>query len=187
MRFIKKAKRYIFSLRYYILFSSVVFLGSILIGYFNAPNDQGLTDETLETLSEMIKPILDMSPAGQFLVVFLKNAFAGLLAILLGAAFGIFPIIILFLNGSLLGILASALKETLSFSDFLLGILPHGILEIPFLIIAASCGMKVGRSLTKGDFKKEFTSALVFFLKILLPIVFLAALIEIFITPKFLS
>ena len=186
MHFIKKAKRYFFSLRYYVLFSSVIYFGSILIGYFNASNDPGLTDDTLESLEEMIKPILGMSPAWQFLVVFLKNAFAGLLTILLGAAFGIFPIITLFLNGSLLGILAITLKETMSFSTFLLGILPHGILEIPFLIIAASCGMKVGRSLTRGNFKKEFVSALVFFLKILLPMVFLAALIEIFITPKFL-
>jgi stage II sporulation protein M len=76
---------------------------------------------------------------------------------------------------------------------FFLGIVPHGIVEIPALIIASAMGLRVGLEVFRKIFKKEgniseeLSNALEFFWKVVIPIIFLAALIEVFITANLLG
>jgi len=84
--------------------------------------------------------------------IFINNLFAAVKMILLGAILGIIPLISLFSNGILIGVFLKivTVESNQSISYFLIGILPHGILEIPAIIIAAAFGMKLGFTLIRA-------------------------------------
>jgi stage II sporulation protein M len=145
-------------------------------------------------MEKLLEPVGKLNSFWQFLYVFLNNATTAAFAILFGLIFGIFPLLCVFANGEVLGILAFISRGTLSVLTFLAGILPHGIIEIPALILTGAVGIKIGKvvidrifSKKKVEIKKELSLAFSLFLKILLPLLLIAAAIEIFITPEFLS
>lgn len=187
-------KNYLFMRRDCILICSLVFLFAVILGYFSAGQSPEQTEEIMKTFKEFIKPIIEMNAFQQFLFVFLNNAFTGLLVILFSVVLGIFPLLCIFANGEVLGVLAFAFEG--NFLVFIASVLPHGVIEIPTLVIICASGMRIGKivirkifkrekTVEKGKIKKEFSLALKFFFKFLVPLLFLAALIEIFITPLF--
>jgi stage II sporulation protein M len=190
--YFQEIKEYFYTLRYYIIFSFLIFLLAAFAGYFFAQNYSEGTEKILKEVGAILEPVGEMSIIEQLFFIFFNNAFTGFLAILLGVVLGIFPFFCLFGNGEILGILAFFTSQKLSLSTFFVGILPHGIIEIPVLILVCASGIRIGKVIInklfrgKGEAKKELSLALIFFLKILLPFLFLAAIIETFITPQFL-
>lgn len=187
---IKDIRNYLFNLRYFVLLSIFLFIFATSVGYSFAKNYTKEVKEFLEQIQKVLEPIEKMEEAEQILLIFLNNSLTGFLTILLGVLFGLFPLIVLFANGQLLGILIYLSRETLPVSKFLLSLLPHGIIEIPVLIICGAMGLKMGKIFAdkifkrEGKIKKEIGLALNFFSKILLPLLFLAAVVETLITPK---
>lgn len=186
-------KNYLQSLRFFILFSFLVFIFAAIFGYFLIQNSPQTGEMVLEEIRETYKPVIDMRPLGQLLFVIFNNGLTLVLVILLGIAFGIFPLLVLLLNGTILGILAFSSKGMFSWSVFFIGILPHGIIEIPVLILACAVGLKIGKTAFQKVFKKqsgvraEISCASEFFIKTLLPLLVLAAAIEIFVTSWLLG
>lgn len=189
---IKIPREYLLSLRYYLLFSSLLFIISVGIGYVFAQNSPTEVRELLEQIRLMLEPIQKMSEVQQVFVIFLNNVITGFCAILLGIILGLFPALVIFANGELLGILMSISREAQELATFFTGIFPHGIIEIPVLIFCASMGIKIGKKSVQKIFKKkvsikeELKSALLFFFQFLTPLLLLAAIIEIFITREIL-
>lgn len=186
-------KEYIFSLRTFIIIACLIFIFSLFNGYFFARSSPSETGMVLEELQEMFGSILKLPSLGQFLFILLNNSITAFLAILLGIIFGIFPFLILFSNGTVLGIVAYSLKTSFSWSMFFVGTVPHGIIEIPVIILACAIGFRLGKVFFKqlfkkeGDIKTELNFALDFFLKFLFPLLILAAAIEVFITARLLE
>jgi len=182
-------KNYLYSLRFFILFVLFFLTLTVFYGYLIAQQFPERAVMMLERFEEVFGPLLEAHPLTQFILVFLNNSFSLILTILLGVIFGIFPLIVLFSNGTLLGAFIFLWQQQLPLASFLLVTLPHGIIEIPVLIIGAAIGLKMGHLTFKKVFKKEgqikpeLFIALKFFLKVLLPLLALAAFIEIFITP----
>ena len=90
--------------------------------------------------------------------IFLNNLFAAIRMVLFGIFFGVFPIIALLTNGIVIGYFLKKSILPNGLLVFLTGILPHGIIEIPEIIIAAAYVMKLGFSFIKllaGVFNKE--------------------------------
>ncbi|MCK6078730.1 stage II sporulation protein M [Paenibacillus silvae] len=81
-----------------------------------------------------------------FLFIFFNNAIKSVLVIYAGIFFGILPIIFLLINGMVLGFVVHAtMNNGASFFDIVIkGLLPHGIIEIPVIIIACAFGLKFG-------------------------------------------
>jgi len=195
-------RQYIFSLRKFILAAVLVFVFAAFYGYFFAQNSPGETELVMEKLQEVLGPIVEMPPLGQFLFIILNNSLTVFLTIILGIIFGLFPLLVLFSNGTILGIIAFFFKTELSWSSFFIGIVPHGIIEIPAVILAGAIGFKLGKTLfdrifkkrapqklgqgDRTDIKTELNTALVFFIKVLFPFLVLAAAVEIFITIQLL-
>lgn len=175
------------------MFSFLVYAFAALLGYFSVKTSPEEAKLFLENLKKMYGPVLEMNAFHQFFFIFLNNGLTLFLVLVLGIIFGIFPFLVLFSNGGLLGILAFLSKDTLSWPKFFLGTMPHGIIEIPVMILACAIGLKIGRTVFKKTFKKEGSIkaelflAFKIFLKILLPLLALAAAIEIFITTKLLG
>ena len=176
-------REYLYSIRFYVLLVSVVFVGSIIIGYigflseiFNVPL------EWIQQLSGNLEDSTERYPSwiiflAFFAVLFLNNSFTCFLDIILGPLIGVFPLFSAFINGGLLGWFAKEQGPII-----FLAIVPHGTFEIPAFLLSASIGLRLGREVLKkkGErhLKKELRNGLRFFLAVVLPLLFIAALIE---------
>ena len=112
--------------------------------------------------------------------------------------FGILPFIFLTLislslNGFMIGIVLGFSKATTGASmikSFVLGILPHGIFELPALIISMSMGIYLCLTLTlkifgRGKIKiiELFKGYLRIFISLIIPMLIFAGFIEAYVTP----
>ena len=118
-------------------------------------------------------------------------------AMLLSAAYGFIPflflpVISLLVNGALLGIMASYyMTHGMSMLLFLAGILPHGVLELPALVLSIACGACLCRNMCRLAVSSPQRIPMVELLGDLLrvlvllvaPMVVAAAFIECYITP----
>jgi stage II sporulation protein M len=185
-------KGYIFSLRRFILVAFLVFISAIILGYFSAQSSPDEAEMALEQVRETLEPVIEMPPFGQFLIIFLNNSIIAFLAVILGLIFGIFPFLVLFSNGLMLGIIFYFTQVRNDWSTIFALILPHGIFEILAVILACAVGLKLGRVILERIFKKEVSIktelniALSFFLRFLFPLLAIAAAIEVFLIRQFL-
>jgi len=190
---ISEIKEYIYSIRFYILLSSLVFVGGVFAGYSFVYNFPEETQQIVEELKEFFASGEEMTQFQIFLFILKNNITKLFMILLLGIFAGIIPLLASFANGMILGIFGCLVAESLSWQFFLVGILPHGIIEIPVLILAAAIGMRIGKVALwrlfggKTGIKKELAKALKFYIIILVPLLILAAVIEAFVTTKFLE
>lgn len=186
----QNTKNYLYLLHPYILFCSVIFVLSVFLGYSTAYNYPQEIQKILEEIKEMWASFQEATSLELFIFIAFNNISKIALAIFLGIIFGIFPILFLFANGMVVGIFAYTVAEAILWQVFLIGVLPHGVIEIPVLILGAASGVKLGGVVfnkifrKRGSLKKEFSLALKFFLRILLPLLILAAAIEAFVTAN---
>ena len=81
---------------------------------------------------------------GIYKEIFFHNAFLFLLSYILGImTFGLYNIVEIFINGITLGYIFHSALDNMIFSDAVLNILPHGIIEIPVSIIGWSFGIYI--------------------------------------------
>jgi len=183
------AKNYLPSLFRPFLTSISLFILGIIGGYYFLEIFPSEAEKILALLKETFKPILEMPLFAQILFIFLKNGIVSFLMIIFGIFFGIFPAIVLISNGQILGLLLGWLIPRYSIFYILLGILPHGVIEIPCFFISGAIGLKIGKILVKKIFRKEVSLreelnlGLSFFLRIIIPLLLLAAIIEVLISP----
>ncbi|ASJ16373.1 sporulation protein [Thermococcus chitonophagus] len=125
-----------------------------------------------------------------FLLIFLNNTRVALIMAFGGLIFGVLPLMIMFFNGAVVGMVTYHVYSAGEpIRKVLLSIIPHGVLEIPALTIAGVGGINWFLELVtgEGDLQKRFRKGFKEMLKLLLVAVFLlfvAALVEAFITPK---
>jgi stage II sporulation protein M len=123
------------------------------------------------------------------LVIFLNNAVKSLFSIVLGAGFGIIPIIFVGGNGILLGLVANQVSHEQGTLFILAAILPHGIIEIPMVLISSGLGLRLGYLMYSSimgketDMKYELLQSLRIYMRIIMPLLFVSAFIETFVTP----
>ena len=132
--------------------------------------------------------------AGNLSVVglLLNNVRACMAAIGLGIIpFLFLPVIALVTNSAIIGTLFGLSMELgLPIGTMIAGILPHGIFEIPALIMAISLGIYLCKGITmrilkkrEGSLREDLADAGRFLALIILPLIITAAVIEAYITP----
>lgn len=139
-------------MKHYFIAATLVFVVGMILGAGFSDSFQTFIETQLKALEQLAQSMAD-KPNPQwsmFWLIFWNNVLKTLLVIALGAFFGILPLFFLLTNGLLLGYIGalSAQKESLLF--VLKGIVPHGILEIPAIIIAAAFGMRLGVLMMKS-------------------------------------
>ncbi|MEA2098170.1 MAG: stage II sporulation protein M, partial [Patescibacteria group bacterium] len=169
------------------------FVSGVLVGYSFVSDFPEETREIIERMKELFASGEKMTDFQIFLFILENNITKLLLMLLLGIFAGIIPLFASFANGMILGIFARLISESLSWEFFLVGILPHGVIEIPVLILATATGMRIGKvvlwRLFGGEavIKKELAKAFKFYIIVLVPLLILAAVIEAFITSALLD
>jgi stage II sporulation protein M len=89
-----------------------------------------------------INPLVSESlPFSLGVYIFFHNWQVSLATALSGVWFSAAPFITLFLNGVLIGVVASLVPNT---NMLLAALLPHGIIELPSFVLAGSAGIKLG-------------------------------------------
>jgi|Deesub1362B_J571_1020462.scaffolds.fasta_scaffold00065_111 stage II sporulation protein M len=174
------------SLRKEILASVLIFFIGMIYGYLSAIYFPEIL-QYFELLREILKPVAEASKTELMIYILLNNSFKTFLAVISGFFLAIFPILFLFSNGFILGMLYEITRESIGPQGFLIAILPHGILEIPALLISGALGIRLGYSFIqflrrKADFKRELADSLRIYFKFILPLLIIAAFIETFIT-----
>ncbi|MGF7049811.1 stage II sporulation protein M [Paenibacillus sp. DS2015] len=138
LRFIKKT----------LLLSTILFVIGILVGWISTGAIEEIIMSQISGLQQVATNLSESShPQWSFFkFIFLNNSIKGVLIIYLGAFFGILPVIFLLINGMVIGYLvhASALQGVDMFDLIVKGLLPHGIIEIPAIIVACAFGLRFG-------------------------------------------
>jgi len=158
-----------------------IFLLFIFVGFF-VSFPESLTSFLMDYFKELAEKTKDYGGFKMISFLFLNNLKASFLGMTSGIFFGILPLIYLILNGFVLGFASRlAVLEQGIFS--LLRLLPHGVFELPAIILSLGLGLKLGSFiLEKENLLKSLNSYILdclrVFIFIILPLLILAAIIE---------
>ncbi len=184
-----KDRDYLHSLRKYLLLVVSIFVLSLILGLLVSVKNPALSEHYLKTFQESFGWIKTLNPLLVMLLIFLNNASKSLLALLLGLGIGIIPVIFVAGNGIILGMLAHTISKQHGTLFVLAAILPHGIIELPMVLISAGIGLRLGYAVylslkgVRTEIKPELKQGIRFYLRIIVPLLFVAAVIETFVTP----
>lgn len=176
----------------YLIFSSALFAFGLGLGMAigvtgaEAVGENAILDE-LEPLFQFYQPYAPIT----VIFLFLKNLLTASIAFFFSPVV-IFPAAVLLLNGYILGLVGAVVSNEISLEAALAALVPHGIFEIPALVVASAAGFRLGFSFMKKvwcklnhrkhsvtfDFQKSLN---LFLLSVIL--LFIAAIMETYVTP----
>lgn len=189
----------LWSLRLPILVSAIslslgYLAGASLANEFRLPPELVSFDKINQGFIEGLQAARFYSTSGTA-IIWLQNLRAVLIATLLGIfSFGVLGMLVLMLPMVIIGFVAANVSlaghSALTFLVAL--VLPHGLLEIPAIILAGAAILNLGATLTAPAHGKTIGEAWLLalakwakiMLGVVLPLFFLAALVEVFITPQ---
>ena len=192
IRIIRQNLNWIIIALFFFLFG--IFLAAFALGNENFFLTE-LTKSQQDLLAEMAEMIFAGPPEGNSYSL-LNNLLVSLQMMIFGFFLGITPLIGLFTNGALLGSIIAGLEyQGASALVFLsLGVLPHGIFELPAFIISAAFGLKLGFHLLfplpqkkRGESFKYIWREFISVLPLIICLFLIAAIVEITITPLLLK
>lgn len=138
-------------MRLFRVHSSYIFAGAalmvigIVIGFIVPRSAEPLSAnplfDGLEQLVQFYRPFEPMSVA----FLFIKNSLTASVAFLTGPIL-IIPAFILLFNGFIVGLISATLIDQVSLMAPILALAPHGIFELPALVIAGAAGLRLGIS-----------------------------------------
>ena len=154
-----------------------------------------LAPEAFAAFREFSGILTSLSPVLIAIIIFIKNASVLLFSFALSPILCLIPILTLTVNGWMLAAVSTIVAEEQSLGLVLAALLPHGIIEIPALILGEAAALNFGATaimtlLRKGNGKgnllltsfRQNLKYLMIALALLLP----AAIIETYVTPLFL-
>lgn len=171
---------YIKEIKIYVWFSVILFFGIGILGYMFPVFFE---EQILTMIAELIRQTEGLSVLELIRFIFINNVKSGFFAVIFGVFLGIIPLIITMMNGYVLGFVAN---KTIAIEGVLVlwRLLPHGIFEIPAIMISIGLGLKLGLFLffskdkTWKEFKKWVVNSLRAFIFVVVPLLVVAGIIE---------
>ncbi len=176
--------------------AGMIFLIGIILGAIMSSTLQPLLQEQIEFIQEIGEKI---EGHGNVLYgpwyIFWNNLQAAIMLAVTGVAFAIAPIVGLMVNGLLIGMLLAMTGQGIMATLLLIitGIMPHGIFEIPAILISAGMGIKLGMVLwkplpemTRLESIKTVYIEIYHVMTLIIALLVAAALVEGLITPVLL-
>jgi len=139
--------------RPYFIFSLILFFAAMVVGATPGGATELIRDQ-VRAMAELAQQTeaADNPRLALFWLIFRKNLLACVMTMYLGIGAAIFPLVTMVLNGMVIGFLFSSMAEQ-GEQVWLLalkGIVPHGIVELPALFLAAGFGMMLGVGVLRG-------------------------------------
>lgn len=185
------------SIRKALILSTILFATTVVAGYslgFHPifTDGQG-ADDFFSGFRDLFSGLAELTNTELAAFIFFNNAIKSFVFMILGLALGTMPAIFLIINGAVIGLVVNITSIAISPSFVFAALIPHGILEIPALLYAAALGFKVGSQVwrkirKKRSFvKKSLAIGIKSFVRVVLPMLLVAAIIEAFVTPAIIA
>jgi stage II sporulation protein M len=195
MNYLRTHALYIKSLLLYLKVVTAVFIFGIVSGVFIMFEDPekviAVIDEYIE---ELVASVQNASQLDLVLLIAENNITIALLTLVFGFLVGIAPLFVAYINGAFIGMIGTLVAQEGSLLLFIVGVLPHGVIEIPAVIISLALSLRLGVIVIKKilrkphvAFRKAFVSSFVFFVSVIVPLLVIAACIEVFVTPLLIN
>jgi len=175
-------------LKPYIYVVCALFLLSAGIGFLTPLQVQ---QKITKALLIYFSPLQSSTQLQVFIKIFLNNYISTLLSLLIGLCFGLGPVLFLLINGYAMGNLVAYASSKVSAYTICLAILPHGIFEVPAVLLASSYGLWWGvknyRKMRHNvSFRETFHLPLKRYLHFVVPLLVVGAFVEAYVTPVIL-
>jgi len=173
--------------------AAALFLVSVGLGIVAVIHDPSTGAQVMTLFrDQVVDQLLSDSPAVLAGKIFVNNLGTCLLLFLGGASLGIVTLIVLTVNGLLIGAVAELVRQQQGLLFIAAALAPHGIFEIPSFLIAGGLGFLLGQELIaewhgRGDAAAGALPLARLFLRVVVPLLAVAAIVEAFITPAVLS
>ena len=181
------------SYKRWILIAISLFVIGLIFGLATPASITDSISQDIAALEEVGGMLASLPAILTVILIFAKNAAVLLVSFALSPVFCLVPIMALTVNGWILAIVSTVAVEKESLGFVLAALLPHGIVEIPALMLGEAAALGFGTTVIWSLFNKEKRGLvlpnfkqnmkyLVIAVGLLLP----AAIIETYITPLFL-
>ena len=181
---------YVYKIRYFVYAIVVLMLLSFLIGAIFAVTMPDETTKIVSLISSQMGDIQSDSAFSQMISLFVHNGVICLVMVLLGLALGLVPILIAFDNGLVIGLIGTFAAGNKGLLFTLAAILPHGVIELPMMMLSAAIGLRLGYSVLMTLFRQqanvlqELKDGLLIFAVWVMPLLLIAAFVESYITME---
>jgi len=171
-----------------LILATGIFFVSLVLGTLIGQNTvEGL----MRQFGVVLEPLASMGNLSilLFLIIFINNAIKALGLVFLGILLGLPPLLFIGLNGFILGGLGSALESVNGWRYVIASFVPHGVIEIPVILLATALSLTLGMESLKWLLRREsrvklqLSDCLKVYLRWILPGLAVAAIIEVFVTP----
>ncbi len=172
-----------------LLIVSAVFILSIILGMLFADITENTAQNFVNQTFQQFKFVGNLKHYELFAFIFANNSLKAFASMILGIGLGIVPVLFVALNGITIGMVVVIVGGKMGILSILALLAPHGILEIPALLLSSSYGLDLGVATFKRlkgeeiDLNLVLLNCLKRFAKIPLPMLLIAAFIETYITP----
>ena len=140
------------------MIASIIFFAvGTVIGAAIASRFPGLADHFGDSITGFLKTFRGLPKPQLAAAIFLNNSVKTLAAILLGLAIGIVPALFLVVNGVVLGVVFFLSSHSRGVWPSLLGILPHGVIELAAVFLGTAIGLMFGDVVLKRLLRKSDT------------------------------
>jgi stage II sporulation protein M len=183
--------------RFWVIIAAGLFIIGILAGIAirnTMPADIADIFSGQETTLSDIATSLGASHVAILIFIYFKNALALVFSFLFSPFLCLVPVLALLFNSAFISYISIEVIQKKSLGFLLAGVLPHGIFEIPALLIGEAASLSFGvatiialfsrgrRDYLRNSFKENFK-----YLLISLALLGPAAIMETFVTPLFLK
>jgi stage II sporulation protein M len=180
----------------------LLFIIAAFVSYNYMLNNQALMNEFMLQIMQMFEETELLKPGTSSpelaLGLFINNTRASLLIALTGFIPIFLPALsILFFNGAIMGVLFAFMSthgvEVSIFSMLMTGIVPHGVFEIPAVVLSGAIAFYLSLGIFRKlndrqySFKTCVLNAGKTFLFVVVPLLIIAAIVEAFITPLIMT
>lgn len=158
----------------------------VSVGFYVSPITGA---DTVNAMRQWVEPVVEMGPWSILTFVIVNNVVKALVITVSGLMLGLPSLLFIAINGVTVGSLAGAVGAKAGYVIVAAGLLPHGIIELPALVLATALGFSLGKEAVfwmlrrESHLKAQFRNSLSIYLKVVLPLLVIAAIIEVTITP----
>jgi stage II sporulation protein M len=171
-----------------LVLATSIFFVSLVLGTLIG---QKTVEELMRQFGIVLEPLASTGnpPILLLLIIFINNAIKALGLVFSGILLGVPPLFFIGLNGFILGGLGSALESVNGWTYVIASFVPHGVIEIPMVLLATALGLTIGMESLKWLVRREsrvklqLSDCLKVYVRWILPGLAAAAIIEVFVTP----
>jgi len=142
------------ALRSYLLILALIFSAFFIAGTVAPKQFRQSGVDALQPLQEEYQ---SMGGGKLYFALLVRNVMVSIMIMVSGVLFGIVPVFSMASNGLLLGVVCRQRADATGIAKAALEVLPHGIIEIPALLIAASYGLWLGLTFIRRMRGREST------------------------------